>query len=220
MSRRTIDLDDRLYAYLLDLGGREPDVARRLREATSGMPMAGMQISPEQGNAMALLVELIGVRRAVEVGTFTGYSALRTALAMPADGRLVCCDVSDEWTAVGRPFWQEAGVAERIDLRIAPAAETLDALIAEGWAGSVDFVFVDADKANYGTYYEKALVLLRPGGLLAVDNVLWSGAVVDESDQSADTVAIRALNRAIHADPRVTMALLPIGDGVTLARKR
>lgn len=220
MSPRTLTLDDRLYAYVTDLGGREPEVGRRLREATRALPMAGMQIAPDQGNALALLVELIGARRAVEVGTFTGYSALRTALALPADGELVCCDVSAEWTAIGRPFWEAAGVAGRIDLRIAPAAETLDALIAGGWAGTVDFVFIDADKPGYDAYYERAMVLVRTGGLIAVDNVLWGGAVVDDADQRADTVAIRALNAKIHADQRVSMALLPIGDGLTLARKR
>lgn len=220
MSPRTLTLDDTLYAYVTDLGGREPEVGRRLRDKTRGMPMAGMQIAPDQGNALALLVELIGARRAVEIGTFTGYSALRTALALPADGELVCCDVSAEWTAVGRPFWEEAGVAGKIDLRIAPATETLDGLLAEGWAGTVDFLFIDADKSNYDAYYERALVLARTGGLIAVDNVLWSGAVVDASDQRADTVAIRALNAKIHVDPRVSMALLPIGDGLTLVRKR
>lgn len=220
MSPRTLALDDRLYAYVTDIGGREPEAGRRLREATRALPNAGMQIAPDQGNALALLVELIGARRAVEVGTFTGYSALRTALALPEDGRLVCCDVSTEWTAIGRPFWEEAGVAGRIDLRIAPALETLDALLAGGWAGTVDFVFIDADKRSYDSYYERALLLLRRGGLLAVDNVLWSGAVVDDADQSEDTRALRALNAKIHADERVSMALLPIGDGLTLARKR
>jgi len=220
MSPRTLTLDDRLYAYVTDLGGREPEAGRRLREVTRAMPMAGMQIAPDQGNALALLVELIGARRAVEVGTFTGYSALRTALALPADGELVCCDVSAEWTAVGRPFWEEAGVAGKIDLRIAPAVETLDALIAAGWAGTVDFVFIDADKPNYDAYYERALVLARTGGLVAVDNVLWGGAVVDDADRSADAVSIRALNAKIRADERVSMAMLPIGDGLTLARKR
>ncbi len=220
MSPRTLALDDALYAYVTGTGGREPEVGRRLREKTASMPMAGMQIAPDQGNAMALLVELIGARRAVEVGTFTGYSALRTALALPADGELVCCDVSAEWTAVGRPFWEEAGIAGKIDLRIAPATETLDGLIDRGWAGTVDFMFIDADKSNYDAYYERALVLVRTGGLIAVDNVLWNGAVIDESDRSADTLAIRALNAKIHADQRVSMALLPIGDGLTLARKR
>lgn len=220
MSPRTLVLDDRLYAYVTDLGGREPDAGRRLREATRSLPMAGMQIAPDQGNALAFLVELIGARRAVEIGTFTGYSALRTALALPPDGRLVCCDVSTEWTAVGRPYWEEAGVAAKIDLRIAPATETLDSLIAGGWAGTVDFVFIDADKSNYDAYYERALVLARTGGLIAVDNVLWDGAVVDDADTSADTRAIRALNAKIRADERVSMALLPIGDGLTLARKR
>ncbi|EDP66245.1 O-methyltransferase, family 3 [alpha proteobacterium BAL199] len=220
MSPRTLTLDDTLYAYVNDIGGREPEIGRKLREKTQSMPMAGMQIAPDQGNALAMLVELIGARRAIEVGTFTGYSALRTALALPADGELVCCDVSDEWTAIGRPFWEEAGVAGKIDLRIAPAVETLDGLIANGWTGTVDFMFIDADKSNYDAYYERALVLVRTGGLIAVDNVLWSGAVIDDSDQSADTKAIRALNKKIHSDDRVTMALLPIGDGLTLARKR
>lgn len=220
MSPRTLMLDDALYAYVTDIGGREPDAGRRLREATASLPAAGMQIAPDQGNALALLVELIGARRAVEVGTFTGYSALRTALALPEDGELVCCDVSTEWTAVGRLYWEEAGVSGRIDLRIAPAVETLDALIAAGWAGTVDFMFIDADKPGYDSYYERALVLMRPGGLVAIDNVLWNGAVVDESDRSADTDAIRALNAKIHDDERVSMALLPIGDGLTLARKR
>ncbi len=220
MSPRTLTLDDRLYAYVTDLGGREPDIGRRLREATRALPAAGMQIAPDQGNALALLVELIGARRAIEVGTFTGYSALRTALALPDDGELVCCDVSAEWTEVGRPYWQEAGVAGKIDLRLAPAVETLDALIAGGWGGTVDFIFIDADKPGYDSYYERALILARTGGLIAVDNVLWGGAVVDEADRSPDTVAIRALNAKIRADERVTMALLPIGDGLTLARKR
>ncbi|NQW11500.1 MAG: class I SAM-dependent methyltransferase [Alphaproteobacteria bacterium] len=220
MSSRTLTLDDPLYAYVLDHGGREPEIARRLRERTASMPESGMQISPEQGNFMALLVELLGVRLAVEVGTFTGYSALRTALAMPPEGRLICCDISETYTGVGRPFWEEAGVADRIELQIGPATETLDTLIAEGAAGTVDFVFIDADKSNYDAYYERALTLLRPGGLIAVDNVLWSGAVINPDDTSADTEAIRALNSKIHGDERVTMALLPIGDGLTLARKR
>ncbi|MEQ8397086.1 class I SAM-dependent methyltransferase [Thalassobaculum sp.] len=220
MSPRTLSLDDTLYTYVNEVGGREPEVGRKLREKTRGMPTAGMQIAPDQGNALALLVELLGARRAIEVGTFTGYSALRTALALPVDGQLVCCDVSDEWTSIGRPFWEEAGIASKIDLRIAPAVETLDGLIASGWAGTVDFMFIDADKSNYDAYYERGLVLVRTGGLIAVDNVLWSGAVVDDRDQSADTRAIRTLNTKIHGDQRVTMALLPIGDGLTLARKR
>lgn len=219
MSSRTLTLDDRLYAYVLEQGGREPEIARRLRERTASMPQAGMQISPEQGNLMALLIELLGVRLAVEIGTFTGYSALRSALALPRDGRLICCDLSEDYTRIGQPFWREAGVADRIDLRIGPALETLDALIPEDGAGTVDFVFIDADKANYDAYYEKALALLRPGGVVAIDNVLWSGAVVDPEDDSADTEAIRSLNSKIHGDERVNMALLPIGDGLTLARK-
>ena len=220
MSPRTLTLDDRLYAYVTDLGGREPESGRRLRKATRALPAAGMQIAPDQGNALALLVELIGARRAIEVGTFTGYSALLIALALPADGELVSCDVSADLTAVGRPYCAEAGVAGKIDLRLAPAADTLDSLIAGGWAGTVDFVFIDADKPGYDAYYERALILARVGGLIAVDNVLWGGAVVDDADRSADTLAIRALNAKIRSDERVTMALLPIGDGLTLARKR
>lgn len=220
MTLRTVDLSPALGDYVLEVGGREPEVAARLRARTAGMPHAGMQIAADQGNVMALLVELLGVRRAVEVGTFTGYSALRVALALPDDGELVCCDVSTEYTDVGRPFWEEAGVAGRIDLRIAPAIETLDGLLAAGWAGTVDFMFIDADKSNYGAYYDRGLELVRQGGLIAVDNVLWLGHVIDPADDSADTEAIRALNARIRADERVSMAMLAIGDGLTLVRKR
>lgn len=219
MANRSLAFDETLYSYLATIGGREPEIAARLRAATAGMANAGMQISADQGNLMAFLVELIGVRRAVEVGTFTGYSALRMALALPDGGSLVCCDVSDEFTRVGRPFWQEAGVADLIDLRLAPATETLQAMIDGGEAGTVDLMFIDADKPNYDTYYEQALVLVRTGGLILVDNVLWSGAVVDEDDQRDSTRAIRALNAKIHADDRVSMAMLGIGDGLTLVRK-
>lgn len=220
MAKRSLYFDDALHAYLTDVGGREPAVAARLRAATAEMSNAGMQISADQGNVMALLVELLGVTRAVEVGTFTGYSALRMALALPEDGQLVCCDVSDEYTRVGRPFWAEAGIAAKIDLRLAPAMETLQGLIDSGWAGTVDLMFIDADKPNYDAYYEAGLVLLRPGGLILVDNVLWSGAVLDDTDRSAETVAIRALNAKIRDDSRVSMAMLGIGDGLTLVRKR
>ena len=220
MPKRWLALDDPLYDYMLETGGREPEIAARLRERTRTLPAAGMQISPDQGNFMALLVELLGVRRAIEVGTFTGYSALRVALALPPDGRLTCCDVSEEYTSVGRPFWEEAGVVNKIDLRLAPATETLDALIDAGGAGTVDMVFIDADKSNYDAYYEAALTLLRPGGAVLVDNVLWGGAVIDPADDSADTQAIRALNAKIRADDRVSAAMVAIGDGLTLARKR
>jgi len=220
MANRSLAFDETLYAYLRDVGGREPEIAARLRAETAAMPDAGMQISPDQGNIMAFLVELLGVRTAIEVGTFTGYSALRMALALPTDGQLICCDVSDEFTRVGRPFWQEAGVADKIDLRLAPATETLRAMLDDGEAGTVDLVFIDADKPNYDAYYELALALLRLGGLVLVDNVLWSGAVVDPDDRREGTEAIRALNAKIRADARVSMAMLGIGDGLTMARKR
>ena len=220
MANRTITLSDGLYDYLLDVSLREPDVLRRLREETAKIPAANMQIAPEQGQFMALLVELMGARKAIEVGTFTGYSSLSVALALPPDGRLVACDVSAEWTDVARRYWAEAGVADRIDLRLGPALETLDGLIGEGEAGTFDFAFIDADKAGYDAYYERILTLLRPGGLVSVDNVLWSGRVIDTAKQDSDTRAIRAFNEKIHADPRVSLSLVPIGDGLTLARKK
>jgi predicted O-methyltransferase YrrM len=179
-----------------------------------------MQISPEQGQLMALLVQAIGARRAIEIGTFTGYSALWVALALPADGKLVCCDVSAEWTAVGRPYWDKAGVAGKIDLRIAPATETLDRLLAGGGTGAYDFAFIDADKTGYDGYYERCLELLRQGGLIAIDNVLWGGDVADSRKRSADTLALRALNKKLHRDQRVSLSMLPLGDGLTLALKR
>lgn len=220
MSSRTLNLTDELLAYAVARGVRESAPARALRVATAAMPMARMQVSPEQGALMQLLVRLTGARRCVEVGTFTGYSALVVAEALPADGRLVACDISAEWTAVGRPFWAEAGVAERIELRLGPALRTLDALLAEGGAGGFDFAFIDADKANYDGYYERCLQLLRPGGLVGIDNTLWGGAVIDPKQDDADTVAIRALNDKLRADARVDVALVPVGDGLTLARKR
>ncbi len=220
MASRTIELSDRLYDYLLAHSLREPPVLARLRDATLNMPFAAMQISPEQGQFMALLVELIGARRTLEVGTYTGYSALVVALALPSDGRVIACDISDEYTAVGKPFWAEAGVADKIDLRIAPAVETLDRLLADGGAESFDFMFIDADKTGYDSYYERGLRLLRAGGLMAVDNVLWDGAVADPAMDDDDTRAIRALNRKIHHDVRVSISQIPIGDGLTLARKR
>ena len=179
-----------------------------------------MQVGPEQGQFMALLVELLGARNALEVGTFTGYSALAVALALPEDGRLVACDVSEEWTAIGRRYWEEAGVAHKIDLRLAPAVETLDALLAEGCGGTFDFAFIDADKEGYDAYYERALELMRPGGLVVLDNTLWRGKVADPTISDADTEALRALNTKLAGDERVTLSLLPVGDGVTLARKR
>lgn len=220
MSNRTITLTESLYQYLLDHSLREDAIARALRERTASHEWARMQIAPEQGQFMTLLAELVGARHAVEVGTFTGYSALCLARALPADGRLICCDVSEEWTAIGIPYWEQAGVRERIDLRIAPALETLDELLAEGGAVQFDLAFIDADKTSYADYYERCLQLLRPGGLLLFDNTLWGGAVADPDDQDADTVALRALNERLHGDERVTLSLVPIGDGLTLARKR
>ena len=220
MSTRSIELSDALYAYLLENSLRETDILRRLREETAGMPGSGMQISPEQGQFMALLVQLMGARRCLEIGTFTGYSALAVAQALPPGGTVVACDVNETTTAVARRYWQEAGVADRIDLRLAPALDTLDALLAEGGAGSFDFAFIDADKTSYDAYYEGALKLLRSGGLIAVDNVLWDGAVIDSTRDDPDTRAIRALNAKIAGDQRVSCSLLPLGDGLTLAFKR
>lgn len=219
MSRRTIELDDRLYAYLLKVGLRDDPILARLREETGALPNGGMQISPEQGQFMGLLVELLGARRALEVGTFTGYSALCVARALPADGRLIACDVSEEWTSIARRYWAEAGVDDRIDLRLGPARASLDALLEDG-AGTFDFAFIDADKTAYDDYYERTLELLRPGGLVAFDNMLQHGAVADPTHTSDSVVAIRALNEKLLGDARVTLSLLPVGDGLSLARKR
>jgi predicted O-methyltransferase YrrM len=220
VTRRTTPLSDELYQYLLDVSLRDRDVLRRLREETAGMEHSRMQIGPDQGQLMALLVELVGAKNALEIGTFTGYSALVVALSLPEDGRLVACDLSEEWTSVGRRYWEEAGVADRIDLRLGPAADTLRELLDEGWAGGFDFAFIDADKGGYETYYERTLELLRPGGLVAIDNTLWEGKVVEPAVHDTDTEAIRAFNLKLRDDERVTLSLVPIGDGLTLARKR
>jgi len=213
-------LSDELHAYLLQVGVREPEILRRLRDETQTMPRANMQIAPEQGAFMGLLAEITGARRYLEVGTFTGYSSLAVALAMPPDGHLLCCDVSEEWTSVARRYWAEAGVADRIDLRIAPALQTLDALLADGAEGSYDYGFVDADKSNYLAYYERLLRLMRPGGLMLFDNVLWSGRVADPAVDDEDTRALRDLNERLAKDERVSLVILPVADGLTLARKR
>jgi predicted O-methyltransferase YrrM len=220
MSNQTLPLDDRLYRYLLDHSVHEPEVLTALRHETAQHPMAQMQIAPEQGQLMALLVQLLGVTKALEVGVFTGYSALRVALAMPPEGKLVACDVSEEYTAIARRYWEQAGVADKIDLRIAPATETLDQLIRAGEANSFDFAFIDADKSGYPTYYEQALQLVRPGGLIALDNMLWSGQVADAAVQDKRTSILRDLNAAIYHDSRVVASLLPIADGLTLAMKK
>jgi len=204
---------------MLRVSLREPDLLRRLREETAAHPSASMQIAPEQGQFMAMLVKLLGAAQALEVGVFTGYSSLAVALALPADGRLTACDVSEEFTAVARRYWEAAGVAHKIELRLAPAVETLDALLAAGRAGTFDFAFIDADKQAYRAYYERTLVLVRPGGLIAVDNVFRRGRVADPDVNDPDTVAMRDFNRHVHGDPRVEMSLVPIGDGLTLARR-
>ena len=220
MSNATLGLPDELHAYLLDVGVREPDLLRQLRAETAAMPEHDMQIAPEQGALMALLVELTGARRCLEVGTFTGYSSLSVALALPADGRLVCCDFSREWTDVARRYWTHAGVADKIELRLGPALDTLDAMVAEGLAGTFDFAFLDADKENYPAYADRILTLLRRGGLMAIDNVFWGGEVAQPEVDNASVRGIRELNRMLASDERVSLAMVPIADGLTLARKR
>jgi caffeoyl-CoA O-methyltransferase len=220
MSNASIGLSQELHAYLVKVGVREPDVLRRLRDRTAAIPEHGMQIAPEQGAFMSLLVKVMGARTCLEVGTFTGYSSTAVALALPADGRLVCCDVSREWTDIARETWTEAGVADRVELRLGPALETLDQLLAEGGSGRFDFAFIDADKPNYDGYVERGLRLVRPGGLIAIDNVLWSGRVADRSVDDESTVAIRELNEKLASDERVEIAMVPIGDGLTLLRVR
>lgn len=220
MANRTIMMTDPLYDYFAGTSLRESDLQRRLREETARLPNATMQVAPEQGQFLALLAQILRAKRTLEVGVFTGYSALATAQALPEDGRIIACDVNKEWTDVARRYWREAGVEHKIDLRLGPAVQTLDRLIAEGQAGSFDFAFIDADKANYDAYYERALVLLRPAGLIAVDNVLWYGRPIDEAIQDEDTRAIRAINAKLQQDQRVSVSLVPIGDGIYLALKR
>ena len=220
MSIQTLQLTDEVHRYMLDVSLREHPVLAELREETASHPKVNMQISPEQGQLMALLVRLLGATRCLEVGVFTGYSSLAVALALPEDGRIVACDVSEEYTAVARHYWQKAGVQAKVDLRLAPALETLEGLLADGEAGSYDFAFIDADKGNYLRYYEASLELLRPGGLIAVDNTLWSGRLADPEEQGDDTLALREFNDFVHGDERVDLSLVPIGDGLTLARKR
>jgi predicted O-methyltransferase YrrM len=218
MSRVSFGLPEALQTYVQTFGVRPTAERLALRDATNALENASMQISIEQGEFMHLLLKLIGARHCLEVGTFTGYSALVTAEALPADGKLVCCDISAEYPAIGRPMWEAAGIADKIDLRIGPAVDTLDTLLAEGRAGSFDFCFIDADKPNYDAYYERALRLVRPGGVIGIDNTLWYAKVVDPEVNDPDTVAIREINEKVHADPRVEMVLLPIGDGLTLCR--
>ena len=220
MSNRSIGLDEDLHAYLLSTGVREPEVLTRLREETASMPNANMQIAPEEGAFLAMLVRLLDAKRVLEVGTFTGYSSTAMALALPPLGRIVCCDVSREWTDVALRYWTDAGVADRVDLRLGPAADTLESLLGAGETGTFDLAFIDADKLGYATYYEAALRLVRAGGIIAIDNVLWSGRVADPSATDEDTAAIRDLNARIATDERVDVVMLPRADGLTLARVR
>jgi predicted O-methyltransferase YrrM len=213
-------MTDRLYNYLLEFSLREPEILTRLRKETAPYPNAMMQISPEQGQFMQLLVRLIGARSTLELGVFTGYSSLSVALALPEDGSMVACDVNEHYTSVARRYWREAGVEHKIDLRLDFAIKTLDRLIAEGRAGAFDFAFIDADKENECQYYERCLSLIRPGGLIAIDNVLWGGAVADPGYQDKATTAIRELNERLRDDKRIELSLVPIADGLTLAMKR
>ena len=218
MSNKTMCITSELYEYVLSVSLREPDILRDLRMETALDERSIMQISPEQGQFMGLLTKLLGARKTLDVGVYTGYSSLSVALALPQDGRVVACDVNRPWTDIAQRYWHRAGVANKIELRLAPALQTLENLLAQGETG-FDFAFIDADKINYDRYYEYCLQLVRPGGLIAVDNVLWHGAVADEAVNDADTVAIRTLNRKIHTDPRVEISLVPIADGLALARK-
>lgn len=221
MAKRTINLTDEIYQYLLQFSVRESPIQQVLREETAKLPNAVMQIGPEQAQFMGLLVQLMGVKKAIEIGVFTGYSALAMALAMPEDGKITACDINEEWTSIAKKHWEAAGVSNKIELHLAPALETLDQLLhRKDNHGAFDFVFIDADKAHYSLYYEKALKLVRQGGLIAIDNTLWDGDVAKKEVNDASTQAIRALNEKIFLDQRVTMSLLPIGDGLTLALKR
>ncbi len=220
MSARTLGLPEAVWQYLVDVTAREPEVLKALRRETAELPDGQMQISPEQGRLLGFLVELIGAERCLEVGVFTGYSSICVALSLPANGRIVACDRSREWTDIARRYWEKAGVAEKLELRLGSALETLAALAAEGASGSFDFAFVDADKENAERYYEHALGLLRKGGLFAFDNALWGGSVADPSDQRDSTRAVRALTARVCTDERVSATLIPIGDGLLIARKR
>lgn len=217
---RPTPLSDRLYEYALSVGVREPEVFRQLREETGKLAEGEMQIAPEQGPLLALLVQLMGARQCLEVGTFTGYSALWVASVLPPDGQLVCCDVSEQYTDLAQKYWAKAGLADRIDLRLGPALNTLTQLLGGGWRGLFDYAFIDADKANYDAYFEACLQLVRPGGLIAIDNTLWDGKVADPAVNDPDTVAIRDLNAKLFADERVSLSFLPLADGLTLCVKR
>ncbi len=220
MARKSITLTDTLHEYLISVSLRESDVLKKLRQETAKYPMAEMQIAPEQGQFMSILIQIMGATKALEVGVFTGYSSICIALALPAEGRLIACDINEEWTAVAQRYWRQAGVAEKIELVLAPGLNTMDRLLESGEGSTFDFIFIDAEKANYLGYYERSLKLLRRGGLLLVDNVLWSGRVADPSEQDLDTVAIRIFNEQLHQDDRIAISMLPVADGLTLAVKR
>ncbi|MEG4091692.1 class I SAM-dependent methyltransferase [Microcoleus sp. AT3-A2] len=220
MANSTLGLENQLYDYLLSISLREPDILASLREETAKHPMAQMQIAPEQGQFMELMVQLMGATKTLEIGVFTGYSSLCVALALPSNGQIIACDVSEEYTAIARRYWEAAGVANKISLQLGPAINTLDKLIAEGQAGTFDFAFIDADKENYEAYFERSLQLVRNGGLIVIDNVLWSGRVADPQVQDESTTAIRTFNDKLRNDPRVTLSVVPIADGLTLALKR
>ncbi|EAU55460.1 O-methyltransferase [Mariprofundus ferrooxydans] len=220
MANHTLGLNAALATYVQQVGVREPAILQALRAATEQEELSVMRSAPEQGQLMAMLIRLTGARRILEVGTYTGYATLWMALAMPADGKIISCDLSEAWTNVARRFWEQAEVSDRIDLQLAPALETLDRLLIDGAAGSFDFVFIDADKVNYTAYYERSLELLRVGGLIAIDNTLWGGSVIDPDNQEPSTNAIRAFNNMLYRDSRIDMAMLPLADGLTLASKK
>ena len=220
MSNQSIGLNEEIYRYLLEHSLREPELLAELRAETAQLSQANMQIAPEQGQFMAMLARMVGARRYLEVGTFTGYSALAVTLGMPQQGETTCLDISEEWTKIAQRYWIRAGLADRIHLHLRPANETLDSLIRDGWSGDYDMAFIDADKTGYVDYYEACFTLVRPGGLILIDNTLWNGKVADDSDQDEDTLAIRGFNRHLHGDERVDLSLVPIGDGLTIARKR
>jgi predicted O-methyltransferase YrrM len=219
MSRQTLQLTADLYEYILSVSLREPSILSELREETAHLPMAKMQISPEQGQFMSWLLRLMNARRAIELGVYTGYSSLTTALALPPDGKLVACDINREWTDIARSYWKKAGVEDKIELHLAPALSTLDQLLAEGAQESFDFAFIDADKENYPLYYERVFQLMRIGGVILIDNVLQGGRVLDTHSQSPSVQAIRGLNESLHRDPRISLSLLPISDGLSLVQK-
>ncbi len=220
MSSVTLCLSENLYEYMKGVSLREPDILRRLRQETARDPMHMMQISQEQGQFMGLLIKILGAARTLEIGVYTGYSSLCVGMALPENGRLVACDISREWTAVARKYWKEAGLSTKIDLRLAPALQSLEKLIRDGESGTYDFAFIDADKENYDGYYEGCLKLLRTGGLIAIDNVFWGGKAAEKDAPDEETRAIQALNEKIHRDERVDLSMIPIGDGLTLVRKR